>query len=62
VFESGAAAGYLNAKHYGGSLPDGYIQSFRRIMAEAFRAQAAEDGQVELVFHRIYLIALRSVT
>jgi ubiquinone/menaquinone biosynthesis C-methylase UbiE len=61
LFESGAAAGYMNANCYGGSLPDGYVQSFRRVLADAFGAQAGEDGQVDLVFHRIYLIALRSV-
>ena len=58
VFESGAAAGYLNANCYGGEVPAGYVQSFRRVLAEAFRAQAGADGQVDLVFHRIYLIAM----
>ena len=61
VFESGAAAGYLNVNCYGGSVPDGYVHSFRRILADAFRAQADANGQVELVFHRIYLVALRSI-
>lgn len=60
VFESGAAAGYLNEKCYGGSLTEGYVQSFRRVLADAFQAQTGRDGQVELVFHRIYLLALRS--
>jgi ubiquinone/menaquinone biosynthesis C-methylase UbiE len=60
VFESGAAAGYMNAECYGCFVPDGYVQSFRRILADAFRAQAGADGQVDLVFHRIYLIAVRS--
>ena len=59
VFESGAAAGYLNATCYGVPMPNGYVESFRRILADAFRAQADGDGQVELVFHRIYLVAVR---
>jgi len=59
VFESGAAAGYLNLNCYAGAVPDSYAESFRRILADAFRSQAGADGQVELVFHRIYLIALR---
>ena len=59
VFESGAAAGYLNATCYGVPMPDGYVESFRRILADAFRAQADGDGQVELIFHRIYLVAVR---
>jgi trans-aconitate methyltransferase len=60
VFESGAAAGYLNSACYEVPLPGGYLESFRGILADAFRAQADGDGQVELVFHRIYLVAVRS--
>jgi ubiquinone/menaquinone biosynthesis C-methylase UbiE len=59
VFESGAAAGYLNAANYEGSMPPGYAEAFRRIVAGSFRAQAASDGQVELQFHRAYLVAVR---
>lgn len=59
VFESGAAAGYLNAACYEGSMPSGYAEAFRRIVAASFRAQAASDGQVELQFHRVYLLAVR---
>jgi trans-aconitate 2-methyltransferase len=59
VFESGAAAGYLNKEYYDGSIPAGYIESFRRILAEAFQAQADSHGQIDLQFHRVYLIAIR---
>lgn len=58
VFESGAAAGYLNEAYYEGSLPEGYVESFRRILTNSFQAQADGDGLIELVFHRIYLIAV----
>jgi len=60
VFESGAAAGYLNAACYDVPLPSDYFESCRRILADSFQAQAEEDGQVTLVFHRIYLMAERA--
>jgi len=59
VFESGAAAGYLNPDCYEIPLPDGYVESFRRILSESFRAQAGADGLVELAFNRIYLVAVK---
>jgi ubiquinone/menaquinone biosynthesis C-methylase UbiE len=58
VFESGAAAGYLNSDCYRGPLPDGYGASVRRILTREFRAQAGADGRLELVFRRIYLLAV----
>lgn len=58
VFESGAAAGYLNAACYEGSIPEGYAQSFRSILGDSFQAQAGSDGQVELLFYRLYLLAI----
>ena len=59
VFESGAAAGYLNPDCYAVSLPDGYRESVRAILLREFRAQAGADEQVELHFHRIYLLAVK---
>jgi ubiquinone/menaquinone biosynthesis C-methylase UbiE len=59
VFESGAAAGYLNPDCYEVPLPDGYGESVRRILAREFRAQAGADGLVELCFRRIYLLAVK---
>lgn len=58
VFESGAAAGYLNEACYEGSLPEGYAESFRRVLADSFRAHAGSDGFTELLFYRIYLVAV----
>ncbi len=57
AFESGAAAGYLNPACYGGSLPEGFVEAFRRIALGSFRQQAGADGRVDLAFHRIYLLA-----
>lgn len=59
VFESGAAAGYLNAACYEGPMPDRYVESFRRIVARAFQAQTDADQQIDLLFRRIYLVAAR---
>lgn len=60
MFESGAAAGYLNPDCYNAALPPGYIETARELIARDFRAQAQADGQVELVFYRIYLLARKA--
>jgi ubiquinone/menaquinone biosynthesis C-methylase UbiE len=57
MFESGAAAGYLNPRCYAGAWPAGYLAAAREIIAGQFEAQAASDGQLELIFFRIYLLA-----
>jgi ubiquinone/menaquinone biosynthesis C-methylase UbiE len=59
VFESGAAAAYLNPDCYEVPFPQGYVQSFRQVLAGAFDAQADADGKVELVIHRVYLLAVK---
>lgn len=57
MFESGAAAGYLNPECYDAPFSPGYIAKAREVIADSLRAQAASDGQVELKFFRIYLLA-----
>lgn len=57
MFESGAAAGYLNPDSYDSALPLGYIESARELIAQDFRRQAQRDGRLELTFYRIYLLA-----
>ena len=57
MFESGAAAGYLNPDCYDIELPSDFISTARELIALSFHAQAASDGQVELTFSRIYLMA-----
>lgn len=59
MFESGAAAGYLNPDCYDTVLPSGYIATARDLIARHFHSQAAGDGHVELIFFRIYLLACK---
>jgi len=57
IFDSGAAAGYLNQDFYSLPISDNYIDAFRRKVREAFADQANPDGRVDLTFFRIYLLA-----
>jgi hypothetical protein len=59
IFESGAAAGYLNQEYYATSIDDAYAKAFREIARKSFRQQANKDGKVEMVFNRIYLLAVK---
>jgi len=59
IFESGAAAGYLNQTFYEPRIDPEYTENFRRIMKEDFAGQAGESAMVELVFNRIYLVAVK---
>lgn len=59
IFESGAAAGYLNQAYYSIQLSQEYIDAFRAIVRSSFEGQADETGQVRLTFYRIYLLATR---
>lgn len=60
IFESGAAAGYLNQDYYSTQLSQKYIDAFRNIVRSSFEDQADETGQVRLTFYRIYLLAIRN--
>jgi len=59
VFESGAAAGYLNRDNYDTDFDEEYGRLFREIIAGAFRSQAGPDGTVDLIFNRVYLVAVK---
>jgi trans-aconitate methyltransferase len=59
IFESGAAAGYLNQEYYAASVDAAYTRSFREIVMTSFQRQADSAGQVELIFNRIYLLAVK---
>jgi trans-aconitate methyltransferase len=56
VFESGAAAGYLNAGCYPTPPSPDYFPAARALIARQLQSQAI-DGVLELTFFRIYLLA-----
>lgn len=58
IFESGAAAGYLNQDYYSTKLSQEYIDAFRNIVRDSFEKQADNEKQVKLTFYRIYLLAV----
>ena len=60
MFESGAAAGYLNPACYSAPWPENFAAAAREIIARGFENQAGTDGLLDLVFFRIYLLARRS--
>ena len=59
VFDSGAAAGYLNQAYYSIPLNKDYTANFRDITKKSFNEQADSRGNVELTFNRIYLLACK---
>lgn len=59
IFDSGAAAGYLNQVYYSLPLSKDYAADFREIVEKSFLKQADSDGNVELTFNRIYLLACK---
>jgi ubiquinone/menaquinone biosynthesis C-methylase UbiE len=58
-FESGAAAGYLNPEYYRGGCTTGYLEAARERIVATIHSLAAADGLVALVFHRLYLLAVK---
>jgi trans-aconitate 2-methyltransferase len=58
IFDSGASAGYLNPDYYASPWPEGYAESFGKIVSQNFKQQA-EGGTLNLIFNRIFLKAVR---
>lgn len=61
IFSTGAAAGYLNQDCYRTALPEWYGERFLERIGADFMAQANGREKLELVFTRIFLMAVRSV-
>jgi trans-aconitate methyltransferase len=59
IFESGAAAGYLNQEHYSTKIDAEYAKTFREVVKGSFERQADGDGKIELLFNRTYLVAIK---
>jgi len=59
IFSSGAAAGYLNQDFYDVEINEDYIEAFKEIVKMEFAQQANKQGEVELIFNRIFLVAIK---
>lgn len=59
IFSSGAIAGYLNQDFYDVKIDEDYMDTFKKIVKDAFVQQANEQGEVELIFNRIFLVAIK---
>ena len=60
MFDSGAAAGYLNPECYDVPLPDGYLETARELILDGPpRRQAGPKRRLEVVFSRVYVLARR---
>ena len=57
MFDSGAAAGYLNPECYDVPLPTGYLETARELILDDLRAQAGPKRRFEVVFSRVYVLA-----
>lgn len=59
IFSSGAIAGYLNSDFYDVKIDVGYMDTFKKIVKDAFVQQANKQGEIELIFNRIFLVAIK---
>ena len=59
IFSSGAIAGYLNQDFYDLKIDEEYMDTFKKIVKDAFVQQANEQGEVELIFNRVFLVAIK---
>lgn len=57
IFSSGAIAGYLDEKNYLCPVNEEYVENFKEIVKSSFESQVNSDGMVDLIFHRIFVIA-----
>lgn len=58
AFLSAAIVGYLNQDFYDTKIDEGYTDLFKDIVKDAFVQQADEQGKVNLVFNRLFLLAV----
>ena len=57
IFRSGAAAGFLNQAYYAAPLPDDFAEQVLHGIMASFEEQAAPQGVVHLLFHRVFVVA-----
>lgn len=59
IFSSAAVAGYLNQDFYDVEIEADYIDAFKEVVKDSFVQQANNQGEVMLVFNRIFLVAIK---
>lgn len=59
IFSSGAIAGYLNQDYYDIEIDEDYIVTFKEIVKDAFVRAANNQGEIELIFNRVFLVAIK---
>ncbi|MFZ2071152.1 MAG: hypothetical protein WAV32_06110 [Halobacteriota archaeon] len=59
IFLSAPVAGYLNQDFYDVKIKEDYMNTFKKILKDAFVQQANERGEVELIFNRVFLVAIK---
>jgi trans-aconitate methyltransferase len=59
IFSSGTIAGYLNQDFYDLKIDEEYIDTFKKIVKDTFVQQTNEQGEVELIFNRVFLVAIK---
>lgn len=59
LFSSAAAVGYLGQDFYDVKIDEDYMDTFRKIVRDTFVQQRNEQGEVDLIFNRIFLLATK---
>jgi len=62
IFNSGAAAGYLNQAYFSTPLLEDFSGRMLQGVRESFEEQANDKGEVDLVFNRIFVLAGKTDT
>jgi trans-aconitate methyltransferase len=59
IFLSASVAGYLNQDFYDVKIDEDFMDTFKKTVKDAFVQQADERGEVELIFNRVFLVAIK---
>ena len=59
IFLSAPVAGYLNQDFYDVKIDEDFMDTFKKTVKDAFVQQANERGEVELIFNRVFLVAIK---
>jgi ubiquinone/menaquinone biosynthesis C-methylase UbiE len=59
MFSSAAIAGYLNQDFYDVEIDEDYMDTFMKIVKDAFVQQTNDQREVEYIVNRIFLVAIK---